>query len=199
MTRGHRGSLLLRCRAPSSLASCRFIRALWKHVFVPELPEHRPHVSRAGRPPDPRRLKPVELRDCRRRGEAEFARYGRQWRCKKCVAEAVTRRHQLIRRTLIEWAGGACALCGYDRCVVSLHFHHVDPATKSIEMTMASGKSLATRRAEAQKCVLLCANCHGEVEAGLVESPPPGTKYPGPTMPPPPPRSPPASSGRSGR
>src|SRR5688500_7821913 len=34
MTRGHRGSLLLRCRAPSSLASWRFIRALCEHVFV---------------------------------------------------------------------------------------------------------------------------------------------------------------------
>jgi hypothetical protein len=34
MTRGHRGSLLLRCRAPSSLASWRFIRALCEHTFV---------------------------------------------------------------------------------------------------------------------------------------------------------------------
>jgi hypothetical protein len=44
-------------------------------------------------------------------------------------------------------------------------------------MTMASGKSLDAYRAEAAKCVLLCANCHGEVEAGLVQSPPVGAKF----------------------
>jgi hypothetical protein len=46
-------------------------------------------------------------------------------------------------------------------------------------MTTASGKSLAAYRAEATKCVLLCSNCHGEVEAGLVESPPAGARFDG--------------------
>jgi hypothetical protein len=82
-----------------------------------------------------------------------------------------------MRRILIEEAGGACALCGYARCIVSLSFHHVDPATKLFPMTMSAGKSLATYRAEAKKCVLLCSNCHGEVEAGLVASPPAGSKF----------------------
>jgi hypothetical protein len=82
-----------------------------------------------------------------------------------------------MRRTLIEEAGGACALCGYDRCIICLHFHHVDAATKLFPMTMSTGKSLAAYRAEAGKCVLLCSNCHGEVEAGLVSSPPPGAKF----------------------
>ena len=63
--------------------------------------------------------------------------------------------------------------------MVNLHFHHVDPKTKSFAISTASGKSLDTFREEARKCVLLCANCHGEVETGLVESPPPGTKFPG--------------------
>ena len=82
-----------------------------------------------------------------------------------------------MRQQLVQEAGGACAICGYDRCTVSLHFHHVDPDSKSFPMTVASGKSLASFRAEAKKCVLLCANCHGEVESGLVPSPPPGTRY----------------------
>lgn len=73
---------------------------------------------------------------------------------------------------LVERAGGRCAVCGYDRCIINLHFHHVDPATKSFNMTMASGKSEAAYLAEADKCVLVCANCHGEIEAGLIESPP---------------------------
>jgi hypothetical protein len=28
-----------------------------------------------------------------------------------------------------------------------------------------------TMRAEARKCVLLCANCHAEVESGLIDLP----------------------------
>jgi cytochrome c553 len=56
--------------------------------------------------------------------------------------------------------------------MLNLHFHHVDPSAKSFNMTMASGKSEAAYLAEARKCVLVCANCHGEIEAGLIESPP---------------------------
>jgi cytochrome c553 len=88
------------------------------------------------------------------------------------VGEAVTRRHRKVRALLIAEAGGRCALCGYDRCPWNLHFHHVDPASKTFSMTMAQGRSLTAYRAEARKCVLLCANCHGEVEYGLVDSPP---------------------------
>ncbi len=71
-------------------------------------------------------------------------------------------------------------MCGYKRTVINLHFHHVDPATKAFSITMARGKSLAAYREEARKCVLVCANCHGEIEAGLMSSPPPGTLYRGP-------------------
>jgi cytochrome c553 len=74
----------------------------------------------------------------------------------------------MIKRTLVAEAGGCCSICGYDRCIASLHFHHVDPAAKSFAMSMATGKSLATYREEAKKCILVCANCHGEIEAGLV-------------------------------
>lgn len=114
-------------------------------------------------------------------GETEFALYGiaqPRWRCKRCVAEAVTRRHQRVKEQLVEEAGGCCCICGYDRTVVNLHFHHVDPTQKSFMMTMAQGKSLAAYRAEAAKCVLVCANCHGEIEAGLIESPVAGSKFP---------------------
>jgi hypothetical protein len=97
-----------------------------------------------------------------------------RYRCKRCIGEAVTRRHQKIRRTLVDEAGGCCQVCGYDRCIINLCFHHVDPTTKSFGITSASGKSLAAYRAEARKCVLVCANCHGEIEAGLIPSPPAG-------------------------
>ena len=78
---------------------------------------------------------------------------------------------------LIAESGGCCALCGYDRCVINLVFHHVDPRQKSFSLSSHTTKSMATYREEMQKCVLLCANCHGEVEAGLVPSPPPQARF----------------------
>jgi hypothetical protein len=141
-----------------------------------------PLLKQHGRPPAAKST--AQIRFCRRHGRVAFHRYsqgtrGHRWRCKRCVGEAVTRRHQKIKRILVAEAGGCCAICGYDRCVVNLHFHHVVPAEKSFGVTVARGKSLDAYRAEARKCVLVCANCHGEIEAGLVPSPPPQARFNG--------------------
>lgn len=63
----------------------------------------------------------------------------------------------------------ACVNCGYRKCLAALEFHHKIPAEKSYALSHRGvTRSLAAARAEASKCVLLCANCHAEVEAGLV-------------------------------
>src|SRR2546423_3006776 len=74
-----------------------------------------------------------------------------------------------MKRILVEEAGGACIICGYARDVRALHFHHLEPSRKRHEIN-ARGAAIALSRlrAEASKCILLCANCHAEVEAGLV-------------------------------
>lgn len=148
-----------------------------EHVFVSSHPPKppKPTVPRSGRPLSPYRSD-ID-RACRTHGESPHGYYGGRYRCKRCVAEQVTRRHQKIRATLLEEAGGACAVCGYRRCTFNLHFHHVDPTLKTINMNMGSGKSLATYRQEALKCVLVCANCHGEIEAGIIASPPPQARW----------------------
>jgi hypothetical protein len=65
-------------------------------------------------------------------------------------------------------AGGQCARCGYDACIAALHFHHLDPATKDFALSNDGvTRSIERARQEAAKCVLLCANCHAEVEAGM--------------------------------
>ena len=69
-------------------------------------------------------------------------------------------------------AGGRCALCGYDRYIGALQFHHVDPASKRFSLgTRGLARALGAAREEAAKCILLCGNCHAEVEAGVATIP----------------------------
>ena len=73
-----------------------------------------------------------------------------------------------MKEILVAEAGGQCALCGYSRCLAALEFHHVDPSTKRFAVAREGiTRSIAKAREEARKCVLLCGNCHAEVEAGV--------------------------------
>ena len=106
-----------------------------------------------------------------RRHDVRPAWHGR-FRCRLCRTGAVQRRRCEIKRILVAEAGGACALCGYDRTLGGLHFHHRDPAQKAFALSRQGvTRSLDAARAEAAKCVLLCSNCHAEVEAGDLQLP----------------------------
>ena len=105
-------------------------------------------------------------------GETTFIRRSGGFRCRACRSDAVTKRRRSVKATLLAEAGGCCVLCAYDRSVASLHFHHVDPSTKAFALADGGlARSLEAARAEVAKCVLLCANCHGEVEAGETRLP----------------------------
>jgi len=81
-------------------------------------------------------------------------------------SQHVVRWQQQTKLRAIVYKGGGCALCGYSKSVRALQFHHIDPREK--DFTISSGvRSWHKTRAELDKCVLLCANCHGEVHDGL--------------------------------
>jgi len=108
---------------------------------------------------------------CPKHGPRTFvARVDGRFRCGQCRIEAVVKRRKSLKRTLVEEAGGGCMLCGYSRCDRALEFHHLDPRAKQFQITSHT-RSLAKLRAEASKCVLLCSNCHAEVEAGVAAVP----------------------------
>jgi transposase len=108
---------------------------------------------------------------CPQHGPMTFvARVDGRFRCGKCRMEAVAKRRKSLKRILVEEAGGGCMLCGYSRCHRALEFHHLDPRAKQFQITSHT-RSLTKLRAEASKCVLLCSNCHAEVEAGVAAVP----------------------------
>jgi transposase len=110
---------------------------------------------------------------CSKHGETMFVLDSRgHYRCRRCRSASVSRRRRRLKEQLVREAGGACRICGYSRCVSALEFHHLVPAEKSFSLSEEGvTRSLARARAEAGKCVLLCGNCHAEVEAGVVSPP----------------------------
>lgn len=112
--------------------------------------------------------------ECRRHGVTRHVAVTSEsrLRCAKCRSEAVSRRRRKVKEILVGEAGGKCRLCGYTRHSAALQFHHVDPSTKSFGLGVRGiTRSIDKLREEAAKCVLLCANCHAEVEAGVAELP----------------------------
>jgi transposase-like protein len=137
--------------------------------------------SRYVRGPDKPR---AVLRECARHGWTTFVRAGGDGhlRCGRCNAEAVVARRRRVKRILVAEFGGACQLCGFGTYDGALQFHHVDPTTKAFQLGgRGLTRSLAALRREARKCVLLCANCHAMVEAGVATLPA-GHTMPGDTF-----------------
>ena len=110
---------------------------------------------------------------CPRHGETTFIRHRKgPPSCARCRADSVTAWRRRAKAILVAEAGGSCAICGYSRCVGALEFHHVDPTTKRFALGgRGLSRALERLREEASKCVLLCSNCHVEIEMGMAVLP----------------------------
>ena len=67
-----------------------------------------------------------------------------------------------------------CVICGYKICINALVFHHIDPSTKykspnpyKRDFYTMTNNSWRRLRAEVDKCIVVCANCHAEIHIGL--------------------------------
>lgn len=65
---------------------------------------------------------------------------------------------------MVNYLGGKCMRCGYNKCYRALEFHHRDPSTKEFGIATGEGRSWKRLEPELKKCDLLCSNCHAEVE-----------------------------------
>ncbi len=109
-------------------------------------------------------------RRCPRHGRTKFVLENRgSYRCMKCRSADVAAWRRRAKQRLVEEAGGRCKVCGYDRYLGALQFHHLDPSSKLFSLSRRGcTRAFTELQAEAAKCVLLCANCHAEVESGVV-------------------------------
>ena len=72
----------------------------------------------------------------------------------------------------VDYKGGKCVICGYDRDVSALEFHHKEGTSKDFGLsTRGITRSWEKTRKELDKCLLVCANCHREIHSGLLQPP----------------------------
>ena len=105
----------------------------------------------------------------------ELKRQHPEWCFVKTDKQRPTRRRfrNEWKSIVIEAMGGCCQCCGYDACQAALEFHHIDPSEKDHNMTHILSEPGYFNEAvkELKKCVMVCANCHREIHAGVREVP----------------------------
>ena len=105
----------------------------------------------------------VIQRECKHHGVTEFGLEGRGYhRCRKCRYEKTQRWYRSQKQKYLDYKGGKCERCGYNKCNAALEFHHLDPSKKEFRLSY-SRKGFEKVKKELDKCILVCANCHREI------------------------------------
>jgi hypothetical protein len=80
---------------------------------------------------------------------------------KRKIKIAAKKRAKLYKIKLVKEKGGKCNRCGFNKHIVALQFHHKDDNKVANVSTMLQlGYSYERVKTEADKCELICANCH---------------------------------------
>lgn len=109
-----------------------------------------------------------KIKECKKHGLVEHNEQGKgknkRTRCSKCAVDAVKKRRLELKHKSIEYKGGACINCGYDKCIAALEFHHTESEKKDFGIS-ANGytRSWEKVKKELDKCILVCSNCHREI------------------------------------
>lgn len=109
----------------------------------------------------------VILKECRHHGQTEFRRQtsnGKEsYYCTACSILRQKKRRAEKKSRAVEYKGGRCMKCGYNKSHSALDFHHEDPSQKDADFTTMKNWSWERIKEEIDKCILVCANCHREI------------------------------------
>lgn len=97
--------------------------------------------------------------------ENDFYKRGKKYisHCKTCYQKTYTKKSKDNKQKCVDFLGGKCSKCGYNKCNAALDFHHIDSTIKKYNLgTLMKSISFDKIKSELDKCVLLCANCHRE-------------------------------------
>lgn len=76
----------------------------------------------------------------------------------------------LRKKELVEKAGGSCLMCGYNKSLRAMSFHHREPSKKifGLNSNELSSRTKKEIQEEFDKCDLLCVRCHAELEEEIL-------------------------------
>lgn len=91
---------------------------------------------------------------------------------KEYIKKAVAKRRKKLKELVVEYKGGVCAICGYKKFIGAFDLHHKGDSQKKFGLS-ADGltRSWERTKKEAEKCILVCANCHREIHGGYTQLP----------------------------
>ncbi len=82
--------------------------------------------------------------------------------CKSCIKDSNLKRSRDNKQKGVDYLGGKCVKCGYNKCKAALDFHHTDSLTKDFNPAHLMRTNFNKLKTELDKCILLCSNCHRE-------------------------------------
>jgi hypothetical protein len=160
--------------SPATLAKRNELRKHWKGAIDPDSFPHA--IERICR--DCKQLKTCKW-------ASQFTQTGKpvyKTRCADCLNKHLSGRRKAtrprvtslaldrkykVKKRCVEYLGGRCVGCGYDRCIKAMTFHHRDPEVKAFEVGQMLDRAWKVLQPELDKCDLLCFNCHMEEHCGL--------------------------------
>lgn len=107
----------------------------------------------------------IKILFCNTHGETRFGLSGKKrqrWKCLECSSDYNYHYKKKKKEKAVQYKGGCCCKCGYNKSNAALHFHHLDENTKSFEICPNIIKKWDVLKKELDKCILLCMNCHFE-------------------------------------
>lgn len=88
----------------------------------------------------------------------------------KYIIKAVAKRRKRLKEMGVEYKGGKCIFCGYNREIDALEFHHLEKDNKDFGLSKKGlTRSWNRTKNELDKCILVCANCHREIHSGKLQ------------------------------
>lgn len=85
--------------------------------------------------------------------------------------ENVKNSRQHNKERILKVMGEKCCICGYNKCHSALELHHLNAEEKSFSISQNPNQAWEIIVKELPKTILVCANCHREIHAGIIDTP----------------------------
>lgn len=86
--------------------------------------------------------------------------------CKSCNSKFVIEKTIEGKQRAVDYMGGKCSVCAYNKCIRALEFHHLDPSKKSETYNKRFRSwGFERQKKELENCILVCSNCHREIHS----------------------------------